>query len=150
MSQYVNSQLIFTEVLKKEFSIDIRPRQKISCINPDHRDSDASLLFYSDDAGSFCFGCGRAYFPLDIIMFKRDVNYYKALEIAQAEYNCELPQKGQENQVESNEAIEKYKTLQGMRMANKKALNNYCVVLKAIEDENYKVYEDYKRMKGMS
>lgn len=149
MSVFVNSQLSLTETLKNELGITVRPRDKITCINPNHRDSDGSLIFYSDEQGSFCFGCNKAYYPLDVLMFSRDINYYEALAVAESEYGVELPQKGDEVKEVTKADKLRYDKLKGIRISNNKQLHNFCLALNSIAEEDDDSFNKYLKMKGI-
>jgi hypothetical protein len=149
LSKYVNSQLSFTEVLKSELSLNVRPRDKLHCINPNHRDSDKSLIFYGEEQGSFCFGCNKAYYPLDIITFARGINYYEALKIAESDYGAELPSSGDETKEVTKADKLKYDKLKGVKVTNKKQLHNLCLALNAVAEEDDASFRKYCEMKGI-
>lgn len=150
MSRYVNSQIDVAEVLLKEFELKVSPKQKFSCKSPNHRDSDASCQYFGETEGSYCFGCGKSYWAIDYIMFARDINYYQALKVAEEDYGAELPAKSEDHaKVASTEESIKYDKLLGISISSKKALNNFCVALRAIDEGNDENFNKYCKLKGI-
>lgn len=150
MSKFVNNQISINDALATEFNLTRPGRYKTNCPNPNHRDSDASFEVYGEDKGGYCFGCGKSYWPLDIIMFARGLTYYEALAIAESEYGVELPRKDGVLKEETKADVSKYQKLKGVSIKSKKQLHNLCVALTAIADENDEGYKKYCEMKGLS
>lgn len=150
MSKYVNNQMDINAVMSKEYGISISGRYKTHCPNPEHRDSDASFEVYGENRGGYCFGCGKAYWPIDLIMFKREITYYEALQVAESEYGAELPTAESGLKEETKADVIKYNKLKGLPISNKKQMHNYCLALSAIADENDELFSKYCKMKGIS
>lgn len=149
MSKFVNAQMDINLILKEELGVKNTGRFKMVCPNPAHRDSDGSFEVYGGDKGGYCFGCGKAYYPLDILMFARDITYYEALKIAESDYGAELPEK--EDEVKSVNKADKnrYEKLIGIKVKNKKALHNLCIALNAVAEEDDSSFNRYCEMKGI-
>lgn len=149
MSRFVNQQLDIEEVLKQEFDLRISPKDKFSCKNPNHRDSDASCVYYGPGLGTFCWGCGKAYWGLDFIMFSRDITYYEALKVAENEFGAELPDNGDGVKEVNTADKNRYEKLIGISIKNKKQLHNLCIALNAVAEEDDSSFNKYCEMKGI-
>ena len=149
MSRFVNQQIDVADVLWSEFELKVLPKEKFSCKNPNHGDSDASAIYYGEDRGSYCFGCGKAYFAIDYIMFSRDITYYEALKVAESDYGAELPQKDGEVKQDTKADVLRYEKIRGLKLKTKKQLHNYCLALKAVAEENDSAFNKYLEMKGI-
>lgn len=149
MSRFINNQLDLQDVLLAECNERVRPKSKFSCKNPHHSDSDASCIYYGNDRGTYCFGCGKAYFALDYIMFARDLTYYESLTVAESDYGVDTG-RVDDVKVEGKADIQRYSKLSSIPVKGKKALHNYCRALKAISDENDTYLTNYLTMKGLN
>ena len=150
MSRLVNQQLNLEDILKQEFNLVVSPRDKFSCKNPTHRDSDASCVYYGPERGTYCWGCGKSYWGLDFIMFSRGITYYEALKVAETEFGAELPNDGDGVKEVNSADKNRYEKLFGVSIKNKKQLHNLCLALNAVAEEDDASFNKYCEMKGIT